>query len=130
MLLGLIYHQCKFKDVALTRLARWYDEVDKSGFLAFGRVARSIQTQMCIRDSRWIMALIQQGKYKEAEKVLDGIRKTDTPTRTITRASSAIPWIPCGRRKAVRKFSTSGTNWRKCSPAGMVRTCSLSQEGL
>ena len=42
--LGLIYHQCKFKDVALTRLSRWYDEVDKSGFLAFGRVARSIQT--------------------------------------------------------------------------------------
>ena len=33
-----------FKDIALTRLARWYDEVDKSGFLTFGRVARSIQT--------------------------------------------------------------------------------------
>ncbi|MBD9148935.1 MAG: DDE transposase, partial [Bacteroides stercoris] len=33
--------QCKFKDIALTRLARWYDEVDKSGFLTFGRVARS-----------------------------------------------------------------------------------------
>ena len=31
-------------DIALTRLARWYDEVDKSGFLTFGRVARSIQT--------------------------------------------------------------------------------------
>ena len=44
MQLGLIYHQCKFKDIALTRLARWYDEVDKSGFLTFGRVARSIQT--------------------------------------------------------------------------------------
>ena len=44
MRLGLIYHQCKHKDTALTRLARWYDEVDKSGFLAFGRVARSIQT--------------------------------------------------------------------------------------
>ncbi|MBU9916724.1 transposase [Phocaeicola vulgatus] len=44
MRLGLIYHQCKFKDIALTRLARWYDEVDKSGFLTFGRVARSIQT--------------------------------------------------------------------------------------
>lgn len=29
MRLGLIYHQCKFKDVALTRLARWYGEVDK-----------------------------------------------------------------------------------------------------
>ena len=44
MKLGLIYHQCRHKDVALTRLARWHDEVDKSGFLAFGRVARSIQT--------------------------------------------------------------------------------------
>ena len=44
MRLGLIYHQCKFKDVALIRLVRWYDEVDKSGFPAFGRVARSIQT--------------------------------------------------------------------------------------
>ena len=44
MRLGLIYHQCRHKDVALTRLARWYDEVDKSGYLAFGRVARSIQT--------------------------------------------------------------------------------------
>ena len=43
MRLGLIYHQCRHKDTALTRLARWYDEVDKSGFLAFGRVARSIQ---------------------------------------------------------------------------------------
>ena len=31
MRLGLIYHQCKFKDIALTRLARGYDEVDKSG---------------------------------------------------------------------------------------------------
>lgn len=44
MRLGLIYHQCRHKDVALTRLARWYDEVDKSGFLAFGKVTRSIQT--------------------------------------------------------------------------------------
>lgn len=44
MRLGLIYHQCKHKDTALTRLARWYDEVEKFGFLAFGRVIRSIQT--------------------------------------------------------------------------------------
>lgn len=44
MRLGLIYHQCHHKDVALTRLARWYNEVEKSGFLAFGRVMRSIQT--------------------------------------------------------------------------------------
>ena len=43
MQLGLMYHQCKFKDVALTRLARWYDQVDKSGFLSFGTIARTIQ---------------------------------------------------------------------------------------
>lgn len=42
--LGLIYHQCKYADVAMTRLARWYDEVDKSGFEAFGTVARTVQT--------------------------------------------------------------------------------------
>ncbi len=28
----------------MKRLARWYDEVDKSGILTFGRFARSIQT--------------------------------------------------------------------------------------
>lgn len=44
MQLGLIYHQAKTKDVALTRLARWYDLVDKSGFLSFGTIARTIQT--------------------------------------------------------------------------------------
>lgn len=44
MRLGLIYHQCRHKDTSLTRPARWYDEVDKSGFLAFGRVDRSTQT--------------------------------------------------------------------------------------
>ena len=43
MRLELIYHQYKYKDTVLTRLARWYDEVDRSGFLAFSRVARSIQ---------------------------------------------------------------------------------------
>lgn len=42
--LGLIYHQTKHPDVAMTKLARWYDEVDKSGFLSFGTVARTIQT--------------------------------------------------------------------------------------
>jgi hypothetical protein len=44
MRLGLIYHQCRHKDVALTRLASWNDEVDKSGFIAFGRMARFIRT--------------------------------------------------------------------------------------
>ena len=44
MQLGLIYHQAKTKDVALTRLARWYDQVDKSRFLSCGTIARTIQT--------------------------------------------------------------------------------------
>lgn len=44
MQLGLIYHQAKTKEIALTRLARGYDLVDKSQFLSFGTVARSIQT--------------------------------------------------------------------------------------
>lgn len=42
--LGLIYHQCKHADMAMTRLARWYDGVDRSGFEAFGTVARTLQT--------------------------------------------------------------------------------------
>lgn len=42
--LGLIYHQCKRADGALTRLARWYDCVDRSEFLSFGTLSRTIQT--------------------------------------------------------------------------------------
>lgn len=44
MRLGLICHQCKHKDAALARLDKWCDEVEKPGFLAFGRVVRSMQT--------------------------------------------------------------------------------------
>lgn len=40
--------------------------------------------------NRWIMALIQHGKYKDAEKVLGEIRETDTPTRTITGLKDAL----------------------------------------
>lgn len=40
--------------------------------------------------NRWIMALIQHGKYKDAEKVLSEIRETDTPTRTITGLKDAL----------------------------------------
>lgn len=43
MRLRLVYHQSRFKDIALIRLSWWYDEIDKSGFLAFGRVVCSIQ---------------------------------------------------------------------------------------
>lgn len=44
MQLGLIYHQTKHPDVALTKFAHWYDQVDKSGFLSFGTIVRTIQT--------------------------------------------------------------------------------------
>lgn len=41
--LGSIYHHCKDKGVAFTKLAHWYDRVDKSGFESFKIVARSIE---------------------------------------------------------------------------------------
>lgn len=44
MHLGLIYHTTKHADVALTKLARWYDMVDRSGFLSFGTIVRTIQS--------------------------------------------------------------------------------------
>lgn len=43
MKLGEIYHTVKDKGVGFTRLANWYDEVERSGFKSFGTVARSIQ---------------------------------------------------------------------------------------
>ena len=42
--LGAIYHQKKIKGVAFTKLAQWYDRVDKAQFLSFGTVVRSIQS--------------------------------------------------------------------------------------
>ena len=38
--LGLIYHQCKSKETALTRLAHWYESVEKSGFKTFNTVLK------------------------------------------------------------------------------------------
>lgn len=43
MKLGEIYHTVKDKAIGLTRLAKWYDQVDRSGFESFGTVSRSIQ---------------------------------------------------------------------------------------
>ena len=43
MQLGVIYHTTKDKTVALTRLAKWYDRVEKAGFKSFNTVSRSIQ---------------------------------------------------------------------------------------
>lgn len=38
-----IYHTTKDKNVALTRLARWYNAIEESGFEHFGTVMRSVQ---------------------------------------------------------------------------------------
>lgn len=40
--LGFIYQTAKDKGTAYTRLARWYDEVDKSGFKSFSTISDSI----------------------------------------------------------------------------------------
>jgi len=43
MSLGNIFKKTNDKGVAFTRLAQWYDKIDKSGIESFGTVARSIQ---------------------------------------------------------------------------------------
>lgn len=43
MELGRIYHTSKVKGVAFTRLAKWYDKVEKSKFKSFNTIAKSIQ---------------------------------------------------------------------------------------
>lgn len=41
--LGHIYHQVKDKGVAFTKLAQWYDHVEKAAFKSFNTIAKSIQ---------------------------------------------------------------------------------------
>jgi len=41
--LGHIYHQVKDKGVAFTKLAHWYDIVEKAAFKSFNTIAKSIQ---------------------------------------------------------------------------------------
>lgn len=41
--LGHIYHQVKDKGVAFTKLAQWYDMVEKAEFKSFNTIAKSIQ---------------------------------------------------------------------------------------
>lgn len=43
MQLKRIYHTTKDKKVALTRLAKWYNAIEESGFEHFGTVMRSVQ---------------------------------------------------------------------------------------
>ena len=38
-----IYQHTKVKGIAFTKLARWYDQVGKSGFKSFNSVKRTIQ---------------------------------------------------------------------------------------
>lgn len=42
--LGRIFHTTKDKRVGFTRLAQWYEKVEKAAFKSFGTVARSIQS--------------------------------------------------------------------------------------
>lgn len=42
--LGNIYHRCTDRGVAFTKLAHWYNHVDKAGFDSFKIVARSIES--------------------------------------------------------------------------------------
>ena len=44
MQLKHIYHTTNDKKVALTRLARWYNAIEESGFEHFGTVMRSVQS--------------------------------------------------------------------------------------
>jgi transposase len=41
--LGQIYHRVQDKGVAYTKLAQWYNEVEKAGFKSFNTVSRTIQ---------------------------------------------------------------------------------------
>jgi transposase len=41
--LANIYQKTKLKSIALTKLAKWYDEVEKSGFKTFNTISNSIQ---------------------------------------------------------------------------------------
>ncbi len=43
MELGRIYHTTKDKGIAYTRLAKWYNKVEKAGFKSFNTIAKSIQ---------------------------------------------------------------------------------------
>jgi len=41
--LGYIYQSTKHKNIALTKLARWYNQVEQAGFKSFNTVSRTIQ---------------------------------------------------------------------------------------
>ena len=80
MHLGLIYHNTKHADVALTKFARWYEMVDRSGFLAFGTIVRTIQTHYLeivnFFHNRSTNAAVESfnAKIKEFRRVFRGVK--------------------------------------------------------
>ena len=79
MQLRSIYNTTKDKNIALTRLAKWYNAVEKSGFEHFGTVMRSIQshyqTILNFFDRRSTNASAQSfnAKIKAFRSVLRGV---------------------------------------------------------
>lgn len=80
--LGSIYGEKKGKGVAFTRLARWYDKVERSGFKSFNTISRTIQahylTILNYFDSRSTNASAESfnAKIKAFRAQFRGVRNT------------------------------------------------------
>lgn len=81
--LASIYQHTKVKGVAFTKLARWYDKVEKAGFKAFNTVARTIQnhylTILDFFDNRSTNASAESfnAKIKAFRSQFRGVRNVD-----------------------------------------------------
>lgn len=80
MELTSIYEHTKIKGVAFTKMAQWFDKVDKSGFDSFKTVKRSFQTHyqaiLNYFDSRSTNASAESfnAKIKEFRRTFRGVR--------------------------------------------------------
>lgn len=81
--LAYIYQTSKVKGVAFTKLAHWYDKVEKSGFKSFNTVARSIknhyQTILNFFDNRSTNASAESfnAKIKAFRSQFRGVKNTE-----------------------------------------------------
>lgn len=81
--LASIYEKTKVKGVAFTKLAHWYDKVEKAGFKSFNTVARTIQnhylTILNFFDNRSTNASAESfnAKIKAFRSQFRGVRKID-----------------------------------------------------
>ena len=81
--LATIYQTTKEKGVAFTKLARWYDKVEKAGFKSFSTVARTIQnhylTILNFFENRSTNASAESfnAKIKAFRSQFRGVRKVD-----------------------------------------------------